>query len=158
MPLYNRTNEQLMTMLHNVMNHSDRAKADARKIQLYNVWKLRNEAFCSGERVNLMPGDGVLSAFRYRVGDGGITRASKRQLILDYILEAPIPPIVDREYTKKWGQPNSFTRMNKLIRTLKGLVAGVNNKQAYNQDSFARAKSHWEQDIAYLENLSLSFH
>lgn len=157
MPMYNHSNEQLMTMLHNIMNHSDRAQANAKKVQLYAVWELRNEAFCSGKNIETLPADGVLSAFRYKVGDGGITNAAKRQLILDYILEAPIPPIVDREYTMKWGEPNSPKRKKQLIRTLKGFVSGVKRRN-YSRDQFLRAKTHWEEDIAYLEKQPYSYH
>ncbi len=156
--LHMRTNEQLMTMLHNIMAHRDRSRAEAAKRHLYNEWERRNQVFCSGQNMSLMDGDGVLSAFRYHVGDSGITNATKRQLILDHILEAPIPPVVDRKYTMKWGNPNSPERKKRLIRTLKGLVSGVNKKTSYNQDSLSRAKSHWQEDIAYLEKLSFSYH
>lgn len=156
MNLQNCTNEQLMTMLHNVINHSDKATANARKTQLFSVWELRNKAFCAGQSIETISGDGVLSAFRYRVGDGGITKASKRHMILDHIIEAPIPPVVDREYTLKWGQPNSPKRKKRLIRTLKGLVSGIAKRTAHNQDSLSRAKSHWLEDIAYLEKSSLA--
>ena len=158
MPLQNQSNEQLMKMLHNIIGHDDRARAYAKKMQLYNIWELRNKAFCSGQNVEVMSGDGLLSAFRYNVGDGGITQASKRQLILDHILEAPIPPLVNKEYTEKWGKPNSPERKRRLIRTLKGFVSGVYKRTAYNQITLSRAKSHWQEDIDYLEKHSLSSH
>ncbi len=157
MPIHNHSNDQLMTMLHNIMNHNNRAEADVKKIQLYSVWELRNQAFCSGKNIKTITADGVLSAFRYKVGDGGIANAAKRQLILDHILEAPIPPTVDMEYTMKWGEPKSTERKNQLIRTLKGLISGV-NKRNYSRDKFLRAKAHWEEDLTYLEEQSYCYH
>lgn len=153
--LHNHSNEQLMVMLHNIMKHGSSAAADTRKAALYQEWATRNQCFCSGQDTHVMAGDGVLSAFGYRVGDNGITRAAKRQLILDHVLEAPIPPLVSKDYTKKWGRPNTTNRKETLLRTLKGLVSGVNKRRAYMRDSYARAKSHWEQDIEYIQGLAV---
>ncbi len=151
--LQNRSNQQLMVMLHNIMQHQDRAAAETRKKILYQELANRNRAFCSGQDIDVMPSDGALSAFGYHVGDGGITRAEKRQLILKCVLEAPIPPVVDRDYTQSWGLPNSVSRKEKLLRTLKGLASGVKSRRAYTHDSYARALSHWEQDIKYVQGL-----
>ena len=76
MPLENRTNQQLMTMLHNTISHEDRARALAAKNRIYAVWAQRNQKFISGEEVEMMDADGVLSAFGYHVGDNGITNAT----------------------------------------------------------------------------------
>jgi len=69
------------------------------------------------------------------------------------LLEAPMPPVVDRDYTQSWGLPNSVSRKEKLLRTLKGLASGVRNRGAYAYDRYARALSHWEQDIKYVQGL-----
>ena len=151
--LQNRSNQQLMVMLHNIMQHQDRAAAETRKKVLYQELANRNRAFCSGQDIDVMPSDGALSAFGYHVGDSGITRAEKRKLILKCVLEAPIPPVVDRDYTQSWGLPNSVSRKEKLLRTLKGLASGVKNRGAYAHDSYARALSHCEQDIEYVQGL-----
>jgi hypothetical protein len=145
--LQNRSNQQLMVMLHNIMQHQDRTAAETRKKVLYQELANRNRAFCSGQDIDVMPSDGALSAFGYHVG------AEKRKLILKCVLEAPIPPVVNRDYTQSWGLPNSVSRKEKLLRTLKGLASGVKNRGAYAHDSYARALSHWEQDIEYVQGL-----
>ena len=153
MPLENRTNQQLMTMLHNTISHEDRPRALAAKNRIYAVWAQRNQKFLSGEEVEMMDADGVLSAFGYHVGDNGITNATKRHVILNHVLEAPIPPIKDKEYTIKWGRPQSIRRAKTLVSTLYGLVQSVRRRNAYNQTQYQRAMTHWQEDIAYLENL-----
>ena len=153
MNLQNRSSQELMVMLHNIMRAQDTDAAKTRKKILYQELANRNRALCSGKNIDVMPSDGALSAFGYHVGDGGITRAEQRQLILTYLLEAPMPPVVDRDYTQSWGLPNSVSRKEKLLRTLKGLASGVRNRGAYAYDRYARALSHWEQDIKYVQGL-----
>ena len=152
MNVQHHTNESLMTMLHNAINHPNKAKAELTKTQVYAEWKKRNELFCSGSDVEIMPGEGLLSAFRYRVGDGGVTNASKRQQILNHVLDAPVPPLVDRQYTKKWGSPNSRKRKSTLLQTIKRLASGA-GKRTSTQASYSRARSHWEADMMYLEGI-----
>ena len=144
MNLQNRSSQELMVMLHNIMRAQDTAAAKTRKKILYQELANRNRALCSGKNIDVMPSDGALSAFGYHVGDGGITRAEQRQLILTYLLEAPMPPVVDRDYTQSWGLPNSsISRKEKLLRTLKGLASGVKNRGAYGRTiSYARGHYH----------------
>ena len=145
-------NEDLMTLLHNAINHPNKERAKRVKESVYAVWKKRNQQFCSGKTVKLMQNEGVLSAFRYKVGDGGITSALKRQEILDHLLEAPIPPLVDREYTKKWGAPNTQKRKSTLFQTIKSLAAGARNR-TNTQAAYSRARNHWEADMSYLKGV-----
>lgn len=153
--LQDKTNEQLMTLLHNIMRHSNEDRARIAKEKLYTEWHKRNKAFTSGRATSVMAAEGVLSAFRYHVGDGGVTDDKKRQQILDHVLEAPIPPIVSEDYTKKWGAPNSHARKKTLLRTLHGFISGVNHRGEYSRDRLGRAKSHWQQDIAYVTALAM---
>jgi len=153
--LQDKTNEQLMNLLHNIIECSHEDEAKEAKVYLYQEWLKRNKSFISGRKTSLMRADGVLSAFRYRVGDGGVTDDGKRHRILDHVLEAPIPPILSADYTKKWGAPNSHARKKALLRTLYGFVSGVNHKSEHSQDRLGRAKSHWQQDIAYVSALTM---
>ena len=155
MNLQNRSSQELMVMLHNIMRAQDTDAAKTRKKILYQELANRNRALCSGQNIDVMPSDGALSAFGYHVGDRGITKAEQRQLILTYLLEAPMPPVVDREYTKSWGSPNSLSRKEKLLKTLKGLASGAKKRRAHERDSYERALSHWEQDIKYVQGLTV---
>ena len=155
MNLQNRSSQELMVMLHNIMRAQNTAAAKTRKKILYQELANRNRALCSGKNIDVMPSDGALSAFGYHVGDGGITRSEQRQLILTYLLEAPMPPVVDRDYTESWGFPSSISRKEKLLRTLKGLASGAKKRRAHGRVSYERALSHWEQDIKYVQGLTV---
>ena len=94
--------------------------------------------------------DGVLKAFRYGVGDSGISNETERRQILDHVLEAPIPPVKDKSYTLEWGKPRSLKRKEKLIRTLRGLIAAKERMTSYHRSSFNRAIHQWKDDLRYL--------
>ena len=155
MPLEHKTSEDLMKMLHNIIRRQNESVAQEKKVILYNEWSNRNESFLNGRNIKIMSADGVLSAFGYRVGDGGVTKASRRQSILKHIMEAPIPPIVSVEYTKAWGKPNTSLRKKKLLKTLKGFIYGVKQRSSYAQHSYERAVSHWKQDLDYIQGISV---
>ena len=153
MSLQNKTDKQLMNLLHNTMTHPDRDRANAAKNAVYEIWSKRNTRFSRGLETRVMPWDGVLSAFGYHVGDSGISSSRKRQSILEHILEAPIPPVKDPAYPREWGKPMSKARKTKLKNALKGLHYGCSQRSDNDQLSYSRAMSHWQSDLEYLERL-----
>ena len=155
MPLHSRTDKELMTLLHNTMNHCDQKRALDKKREVYKIWSFRNELFTSGTRLNVHPWDGVLSAFGYHVGDNGINDTKKRHKILDHVLEAPIPPVRDPAYVKEWGKPNSRKRIRKLERTLIGLYKGFSKIKTNRQISYERAINQWKMDLQYIRQFSI---
>ena len=150
MPFRNKSDRDLMKLLHNAINHPDKERAMAAKQQVYSEWARRNHLLCTGADIPITFCDGVLKAFGYGVGDDGITRAAKRHVILDHVLEAPIPPVMDVSYTREWGEPNSTKRRTKLLRTLKGLISGRERMKSYHQSSYSRAIGQWQEDLNYL--------
>lgn len=153
MPLHSKTDKELMVLLHNTMNHSDRERANAKKDEVYKIWSFRNKLFTSGKKINAHPWDGVLSAFGYHVGDNGINETEKRHKILNHVLEAPIPPVRDPSYVKEWGKPNSRKRIIKLERTLIGLYKGFSKIRTNRQISYERAINQWKLDLQYIREL-----
>lgn len=139
-----------MKLLHNIINHHDKERAMAAKHELYAEWSRRNQLLCAGTDITIAFHDGVLKAFGYGVGDDGITSASKRQVILEHVLEAPIPPVQNVGYTREWGTPNSTKRKTKLLNALKGLISGRERMKSYYQSSYARAIGQWQEDLNYL--------
>ena len=150
MSLKTKNDKELMTLLHNAINYPDQEKGMAAKRRVYAEWDRRNRLFCGGSNIPITFRDGVLKAFGYGVGDDGITRAAKRHVILDHVLEVPIPPVKDKWYTLEWGQPNSNKRKAKLLTTLKGLINSRESMASYHQPSYSRAISQWKDDLNYI--------
>ena len=150
MSLHKKTDKELMNLLHNTMIHPDRDRAEAKKSEVYKVWSWRNKSFSSGHKLPTMPWDGVLSAFGYRVGDHGISSASRRQLILNHIIEAPIPPVKNPQYLRDWGLPSSIKRKRKLKNTLKALYKGTSKRSTNRDISYEKAIKHWKEDLDYV--------
>ena len=120
------------------------------KQEIYAIWEARNKQLCSGSTISIVFSGGVLKAFRYGVGDSGISNETERRQILDHVLEAPIPPVKDKSYTLEWGKPRSLKRKEKLIRTLRGLIAAKERMTSYHKSSFNRAVQQWKDDLSYL--------
>jgi len=153
-----KTDQELMKLLHNIMANTNSAHAGiahVRKHAVFDEWSFRSEHYKCGVDLKVMPADGVLSAFGYRVGDYGIRDSSKRHRILLLILEAPIPPINDPEYVQSWGAPKSIERINKLSRTLRGLIYGAKNRSKNGVASYANALAQWESDLAIIPKLAV---
>ena len=157
--LPSKSNKELMVFLHNVSNNvkpSQLERAAELKKAIYAEWSVRNKDFLAGRAVEMMQADGVLSAFGYRVGDTGVSKQRARLAILALVLEAPIPPIVDPEYTREWGLPKSEARIQKLTRTLKGLINGVERRSSNSRVAYARALTQWQSDLAIVPQLAAS--
>ena len=150
MNLDKKDDNQLMTLFHNARNHADRVRANKIKQEIYAIWEARNKQLCSDSKISIVFSDGVLKAFRYGVGDSGISNETERRQILDHVLEAPIPPVKDKSYTLEWGKPRSLKRKEKLIRTLRGLIAAKERMTSYHRSSFNRAIHQWKDDLRYL--------
>ena len=150
-----QSNKSLMMMLHNISANTDPRrfeKAAERKRAIFREWVRRTRQFMCGDSVDVMEEQGVLSAFGYRVGESGLSSDSKRRRILELIFEAPIPPILNPDYVREWGCPQSAQRKQKMGNVLRGLAhtSRVNNIGS----SHALALRHYETDLAVVATLT----
>ena len=151
----NKTDAQLLVLLKNCHERFDRNPSKAEKIiSSINIeFKRRQKIACSVPYLFTIRQIGVLKAFGYEVGDGGVTDDKERKFILDVVVNSEIPPIDQGSPTelnrliKSWGDPQSRLRIRRLINKLEHYVHEYGNYR-YNQ----RARSHWLQDIDYLES------
>lgn len=90
-------------------------------------------------------GDGMLSYFGYRVGNNGVSRSARRN-ILDRVFSQELPYAFPDEYMGKWGEPESPERLQKMANSL---AAFTRNAKRKNGDVDA-AVSDWESDLDYL--------
>jgi len=150
----NRTDVELLVLLKNCHERFDSNPSRAEEIiSLVNKeFKRRQKVACSVPYLFSIRQIGVLKAFGYEVGDGGITDYEKRKFILDVVVNSEIPPIDQgspgefKRLIKSWGDPQSRLRIRRLINKLERYVHDYGN---YKHNK--RARSHWLQDIAYLE-------
>lgn len=90
-------------------------------------------------------GDGMLSYFGYRVGNNGVSRSARRD-ILDRVFSQELPYAFPGDYMDKWGEPESPERLQKMANSL---AAFTRNAKRKNGDVDA-AVSDWESDLDYL--------
>ena len=161
MDLSNKACEELIVLLENTINVLNNPRSDQSRInkafflkdKVFQEFSSRTNELRRNMRHPVMKADGVLSAFNYHVGDGGITCAKKRLEILKLIIESPIPPIKDIQYVEKWGEPRTAKRLKVLQRTLDGFIHYFSRNT--NAFQFRRAISHWEHDLRAIENLPI---
>jgi len=86
----------------------------------------------------------MLTYFTYHVGNH-MTPTAERRLILEYLVEKELPPIVTREYYSSWGRPGTPERLQKLFNTIGGLIAAASGDPAK-----SKAIREWEDDLNFL--------
>ena len=91
------------------------------------------------------PGEGLMSTMGYRVGDTQGIRVEYRRMIMQDVLEGPIPFVDSPVYMREWGQDKSIQRYKKLKRFLSSEIHSPLQKNNY------RAISEWKEDLIWLE-------
>ena len=150
----NKTDAQLLVLLKNCHERFDNNPSKAENIiSLVNEeFKRRQKVACSVPYLFTIRQVGVLKAFGYEVGDGGVFDDKKREFILDIVVNSEIPPIDQgspiefKRVVKSWAEPKTRVRIRRLINKLEHYVHEYGNYR-YNQ----RARNHWLRDIEYLE-------
>lgn len=88
--------------------------------------------------------EGFLAHMGYHVGAGGAP-VRERHRILDQCYSHRVPEHV--ENAASWGAPNSFQRVQKMLRTLDGLAE---NFRRNDPERYADAIADYEEDRNYL--------
>jgi hypothetical protein len=98
------------------------------------------------ERIGVIssPSEGMLSAFGYHVGQVKGRAQRFRWFLLDDIFTSVLLPINGPDYMRKWGHPNSATRLKQLNLTL--AMLGTNERGR----GLELAPSQRESDLEYL--------
>lgn len=107
------------------------------------MWSKRG---ITGDGPSNWPATGLLSFLGYRVSDASNRTAAQRRWLLESIIGAELPPLNSETYLQTWGDPLTSKRLEKLLRTLKGLAA-IARERADRGSAPAR----WEADAAFLE-------
>ena len=97
------------------------------------------------------PGEGLMSTMGYRVGDTQGIRVEYRRMIIQNVLEGPIPFVDSPAYMREWGQDKSIQRYKKLKRFLSSEIHSPLQKNNY------RAISEWKEDLIWLEKKGIEF-
>jgi hypothetical protein len=155
----NTTDAKLLILLTNCHERFDSNPSKAKKIitSVNEEFKRRQKIACSVPYLFTIRQVGVLKAFGYEVGDGGVTDDKKRELILDIVVNSEIPPIDQgspiefKMLVKSWAEPMTRVRIRRLIKKLEHYVHEYGNYR-YNH----RARNHWLRDIEYLETQASS--
>lgn len=91
---------------------------------------------------------GLLSILGYSVGIKGKSELIRREILSSIVKQDVIPKHLREDYRRKWGDPNSLTRLLKLARTIAALCR--NAKASPN--NYSKAILDWESDLAFLKN------
>lgn len=90
--------------------------------------------------------DSFLADLGYRVGRKGEERRV-RWAMLSRIYYGELPPILSPEAMDRWGEPESETRLRKIVETIAGFIAARRgNKRA----DYAFAIKSWADDLEFL--------
>jgi len=151
----NKTDAKLLVLLKNCHERFDTDPSKAEKIisSVNDEFRRRQKLAWSVPYLFTIRQVGVLKAFGYEVGDGGVTDNRKRMSILDVVVNSEIPPIDQgspaefKRLIQSWGDPKSRLRIRRLINKLEHYV---HDYGSYKNNK--RARSHWLQDIDYLES------
>jgi hypothetical protein len=90
----------------------------------------------------------MLAALGYHVGHAEGRPQTERREILKHVLFGELPMVYSASYTDEWGEPGSYKRYGKLIRSL----------QTYIDDNQSRpgkklAVQQWREDLEWVEQL-----
>jgi len=144
----------LLNVLHSLEENKEVEEAKKIRDNISDEWGRRNtelilanndkEGYIIDE--DKEKGTGMLTAFRYHVGQEGLN-VQKRRSILDYILNYNLPPVRSKKYMKDWHLPGTLVRHKRLIRSLRPLINRAKKKR------MTVALSAWTSDEEYLKKL-----
>jgi hypothetical protein len=143
-----KSDADLIKLLKNANRRTYDPRSGVLKKRIFTVFEQRSAQFIRRNRGAELAASGILSAFGYRVGHDGIRDPQIRQQILDLIYTAELPPVLDPNYIREWGSPESPQRKAKLTRVLSSFIRSC-KRRTTNKLSYRLALSHWESDLAY---------
>jgi hypothetical protein len=92
------------------------------------------------------PSKGMLKFVGYSTGMSGPSE-TERRAILDDAFRGPLPHVIDAEYTRSFGKPNSAARLKRLAHSIASFAKNAKRRDA---QGMRHAIEHWEGDLEYL--------
>ena len=95
---------------------------------------------------HMLPAVGMMAVMGYHVGNDGVARMRRRQILRE-VIEEPLPFVHTPMYMHEWGTPKSRERVDKVCSFFLGEI----NRPRGNTRDFERAISEWEDDLEYVK-------
>jgi len=99
----------------------------------------------SGQRFSA--GEGVLGSAGYRVGQDGLPRDKRREL-LAALFSRPLRALPQVENVSEWGEPRTPKRYWKMVRCLQAFTENARGRK-----TMRRAVNDWEADLEWLDGV-----
>lgn len=89
---------------------------------------------------------GLLAALGYRVGHAQGLDVGRRQAILAFVYNYPLPLIRNSEYMIEWGEPKTSRRLSKIVSVIQFFI-----QESGDEPTHSRARAEWLADLEYLQ-------
>lgn len=136
---------KLLSLFNNVLDHIEKGKRVEEAKSLLSLiekeWKTRLD---KGKK-SVRPNVGMLQTIGYKVGNDGLSQ-SKREIMLDHIIQIQLPFCQSPSYMEEWGHPNSKKRYTKLVNVLNQLIFKKQNILGFDV-----AVGDWKKDLSYVK-------